>query len=98
MQATNSLDHQLSILDPQNTNNSSTLYVHWPYHPHGIQRHTIRRLYNDILQPLIPFDKMQVAISRPKNLRDILTRASLELPDNLSVHALTAQQTNTVCQ
>ena len=52
---------------------SNTLYLHWTYNPNGIQSNTIRYLYNKILQPYVPFDRMQIALSRPKNLRDLLT-------------------------
>jgi hypothetical protein len=43
-------------------NDSNTLYIHWSYHPNGIQHQTIRHLYDNILKGHIPFDKMQVAI------------------------------------
>jgi len=93
LQAAAMLDCQHTTLTPRNTDNHSTLFIHWPFHPYGIQRQTIRRIFNEILQPYIPFNKMQVAISQPKNLRDILIRAALSLPDNLSLDAMIAQQT-----
>jgi hypothetical protein len=63
-------------------NDSNTFYSHWPCHPNGIQRQTIRHLYDNILKGHILFDKMQVAISRPKNLKDFLTCTKLTVPDN----------------
>jgi hypothetical protein len=93
LQAATTLDCQHTALTPRNTDNQSTLFIHRPFHSYGIQRQTIRRLFNEILQPYIPFNKMQVAISWPKNLGDILTRAALSLPDNLSLDAMIAQQT-----
>jgi hypothetical protein len=66
---------------------SKTLYLHWAYHPHGLQRKDIRRIFDNTLKPALDcYDKMQIAISRPKNLREILTRAALELPDACSIN------------
>ena len=65
------------------------------YTPHGIQRHTIRQLFDAMVQPYIPFSRMQVAISRPKNLKDVLTWAALTLPDDLSLPAMLAQANET---
>jgi len=93
VQAATALDYRQAALTPDNNDNQSTLFIHWPYHPYGIQRQTIRRIFIATLQPYIPFSEMQVAISRPKNLRDILTRAALDLPDNLSLDAIITQLT-----
>jgi len=41
-----------------------------------------------ILEPHLDFDKMIVAISRPMNLRDRLTRAALREPRNLNITQL----------
>jgi len=76
------------------TDTSNTLYIHCPYHPNGIQRQTIRRLYNAILKEYLPFDRMQVAISRPKNLRDVLTRTALTVPEELCLDTIITQQKN----
>jgi hypothetical protein len=66
----------------------NTLYIHQTYHPQGIQRGVIRTLYNKTLKPILDFDRMTVAISRPRNLRDILTKASLTLPPHLNVQQI----------
>jgi hypothetical protein len=72
------------ISQPQkNLNDSSienrALYLHWQYHPHGIQRGTLRALYKDTLEACTPFQNgMVVAMSRPKNLRDLLTRTTMQ--------------------
>jgi len=87
-EAAASLDCQFKT---RRNNDSNTLYVHWHYHPNGIQRQTIRRLYNNILKDHIPFDNMQVAISRPKNIKDILTCTKLIVPDNLCLQTLIKQ-------
>jgi hypothetical protein len=63
--------------DNQDTN---TLYIHWEYHPHGLQRKDIREIYNKTLEPLLEYNKMTVAIAHPRNFRDILTKTAL--PDS----------------
>jgi hypothetical protein len=88
MQAASAIDTQL--LRPPSSGSSSndnvsTLYLHWTYHPNGIQRQDLRRLYNSTLKDHIPYNRMQVAMSRPKNLLDILTRATLKLPPGLDL-------------
>ncbi len=65
----------------------STLYLHWTYHPQGLQRKNIRRIFDNTLKPALDcYDKMQIAVSRPKNLRDTLTRAALQVPDTCSIN------------
>ena len=49
-----------------------TLYLHWQYHPRGIQRHTLRKLYKTLLEGHTGFQKLVVAVSIPPNLRDTL--------------------------
>jgi len=56
------------------------LYIHWLHHPNGLLRSDIRQSYDKILKPFLPFDKMQIAVSRPRNLRDILVKAKLTPP------------------
>jgi len=51
-----------SNLPPIN-DNPSTLYIHWTYHPQGIQRHDLCHIYNDTLNEHLPFNKMQVAVA-----------------------------------
>ena len=72
--------------------NSDTLYIHWPYHPSGLQQKEIRQIYNTTLQPYLDYDHMQIAISRPKNIKDILTRSALKLPPDLCLESLIQQQ------
>jgi hypothetical protein len=67
---------------------SSTLYIHWRYHPAGIQRSDIRQIYNKTLQPYLPYDNMRVAISRPTNLRDRLTNTVLTTPKGINLENL----------
>jgi hypothetical protein len=87
------LQDAAAILDKNPTTtyqeaNPNTLFIHWVYHPHGIQHQEIRRLYNETLKPILNYNNMQVAISRPNNLRDLLSRASLNIPNNTSINDL----------
>jgi hypothetical protein len=68
---------------PSNNPNKDqkSLYFHWRYHPHGVTNFTIRYHYNTHLKNHLQlFSKMTLAISRPANLRDKLTRTALQLP------------------
>jgi hypothetical protein len=87
-EATATIDKKLFFSSIKNneppTNNSKkeqkSLYFHWKYHPHGTPNSIIRYHYNAHLKKyLTMFDKMTMAISRPINLRDKLTRTALEL-------------------
>ena len=58
-----------------------SLYLHWRYHPTGIQRDKLREIYDATLKSCNPFQQgMTIAMSRPKNLRDLLTRTTLNEP------------------
>jgi len=67
----------------------NTLYIHWQHHPGSLQRRNIRRIYETTLQPYLPYEKMQIAISRPKNLRDILTCTAFDNAENITVQGFT---------
>jgi hypothetical protein len=58
---------------------SDTLFFHWEYHPRGISRQLIRREYNERCAATSGYDRMVVAFSRPRNLRDALMKS--RLPD-----------------
>ena len=87
-QAALSLDASSNQKNTDDTNDDKILYIHRTYHPNGPQRNEIRNLYQKILEPHLDFDKMIVAISRPLNLRDILTRAKLTPPTGTDVSTL----------
>jgi hypothetical protein len=60
---------------------NKSLYLHWKYHPAGLQRDTLRAIFDATLKDCNPFKKgMTIAMSRPKNLRDLLTRTTLNEP------------------
>jgi hypothetical protein len=65
-------------------NNEDVLYIHRTYHPNRLQRPEIRNLYQKILEPYLEYNRMVIAISRPTKLRDVLTRAKLTPPANIS--------------
>jgi len=75
----------------QHATGEDTLFIHRVFHPHGVSRNDIRNLYNKILQPHLDFNRMTVAMARPANLRDILTKAALIPPDNLNINHLIEQ-------
>jgi len=86
LQGAEKKDHQTRTTT--NNTDKKVLYVHWPYHPNGIHRQDICHIYNDTLQPLLNFDLMQIAVSRPKNLRDVLTKSNLTLTYNMGINTL----------
>jgi len=89
LQAANNLDRQ--PINHATDTGKSTLYIHWTHHPKGPQRRDIRHIYNDTLKDILPYDRMQIALSRPKNLRDILTRAAVKLPPDQNIDAIIQQ-------
>jgi hypothetical protein len=69
----------------KNNNEDKNLFIHWQFHPKGLQRQDICQSFNSTLQSHTPFERMIIAMSRPKNLRDILTRAALKLPEEIQI-------------
>jgi hypothetical protein len=79
----------------QNKNsNDHTLYLHWQYHPQGVQRSNLRRLFNEHLAPFLDYDRMTIALSRHLNLRDLLTRAALTAESSISNQIAEIQMLN----
>ena len=60
------------------TEELNQIFFHLPYHPRGIQRTTIRRIFNDTIGPQLPDRRLTVAVSRPRNLRDRLSKTILK--------------------
>jgi hypothetical protein len=58
-----------------------TLFFHTEYHPRGVSRRDIRRAFSDTLAGHCGFDRFVIAYSRPRNLRDALTRTKLLEPE-----------------
>jgi hypothetical protein len=87
------------ICTSKNRTSDNVLFIHRTYHPNGLQCKDIRQLYQKILKPHLDFDKMIVAVSRPRNLRDKLTRAALQAPENLNITQLIQNLSNSLsCQ
>ena len=72
----------------ENRNSPNTLYIHQRYHPKGLQRKDIMDIYDRMLKQILNFDTMTVAISRPRNLRKVLTKTSLIKPPSLDIQHL----------
>jgi hypothetical protein len=75
----------------KDTTNNRTLYIHWVYDSKDISNRDLRDLYNATIQPHTSFDKMIIALSRPKNLRDMPTRSRLALPEGLNLRDIINQ-------
>jgi hypothetical protein len=79
------LDKTPKIQANSTTDNDSTLFLHRTYHPYGLSRCTIRNVFQQILDPVLDYDRMIIAAARPPNRRDLLTLAHLTLPDNTAI-------------
>jgi len=77
MQAAASLNSSVTQHRLNSPNETQTLYLHWSYHPYGIQRTKLRQLYTEYLAPVLNYDKLVIAMSRPRNLKDLLTKTAL---------------------
>jgi len=91
LQTANSLESYANA--PAQDNSLSTLYIHWTHHPKGLQRSDIQKTYNATLKDILPYNKMQLALSRPKNLRDVLAKSTVTLLPNLAIDSLIQQCT-----
>ena len=61
--------------------NDVPVIIHLKYHPRGIQRRDLRQIYNQTLGVKIK-NKVIIAVSRPKNLREQLCQSHLPLLRN----------------
>jgi len=81
----------------KDSDEDDTLYIHWRYHPSDIGKRKIREIYNNTLKDNDGFKKMRLAISRPKNLRDLLCKTDLTMiPGNNVSDILSCLQTSTL--
>jgi hypothetical protein len=88
MQAAVNLDNATWQPNITSSNTQNILYIHWRHHPGGLQRAEIRRIFESTLQPYLPYERMQIAMSRPKNLRKLLTKTALS--DAVNIDTLIA--------
>jgi hypothetical protein len=70
------------------TPKENTLNIHRTFHPDGIKPFEIRQLYKKILKPSLTYDWMIVSLSRPKNLRDVLTRTALHSHPEIDIQEI----------
>jgi hypothetical protein len=56
------------------TTSDNTLFFHQEFHPMGIRNRTLQNIYKTALSNHDGFEKMIVATSRPKYLRDLLCK------------------------
>jgi len=95
MDTAKALDKHIHIVNSPNANDDDTLFIHRIFHPYGLSRQDIRRLYSKVLEPHLNFKKMTIAMSRPTNLRDILTKAALTLPENINIQQMIQEHNTT---
>jgi len=61
--------------------NKERLFIHFEYHPNDIPRREIRTIYNNhcskVFETVLDIKQTTVAYSRPKNVRDLITKAKL---------------------
>jgi len=86
--AASTLDSRLQNHDTPKKDDDNTLYIHWRYHPNGLQCSDIRQIFDKPLHSHLPYDSMRIAISRSKNLRDMLSKSALILPKSINTHDL----------
>jgi len=79
-QAAASLDSSTQSSPSTQTKELNPLYIHWQFHPDGIQCSDIQCISEKTLRQHLGYDSMRVANSRPKNIRDCLTKAKLTPP------------------
>jgi hypothetical protein len=59
------------------TTTTKPIIFHLPYHPRGIQRQTIREVFNSTIGTHLQDRKLIVAVSRPRNLHERLSKTIL---------------------
>ena len=61
--------------------NHERIFLNWEYHPNDIPRKNVRAIFNDTCKELfddaLGIKQITIAYSRPKNLKDVLTKAKL---------------------
>jgi hypothetical protein len=63
MDTAKSIDKHKRITNNSKSNDDDTLFIHRVFHPYGLSRQDIRRLYGEILEPHLQFNKMTIAMS-----------------------------------
>jgi hypothetical protein len=84
-QAALHLDRKQNQETNKTSSNDNTIFLHRTYHPFGPSRNIIRYAFQQILEPVLDYDRMIIATARPSNLRDLLTKARLNLPEDINI-------------
>jgi len=87
-QAAQLINRRHNLLKNSTADNNNTIFLHRTYHPYGLGRNTIRRVYQQTLEPVLDYKRMVIATARPPDLRDLLTRAHLTLPENITIQSV----------
>jgi hypothetical protein len=82
-QAAASLQQNNNRKDTEQERN--TLFIHWLHHPNGLKNSDIKKIYAQTRQPHLNYHRTIIAVSRPKNLKDILTKTQLQLPEGQTI-------------
>ena len=71
----------IPTLNPTNDDNKERLFIHMEFHPNDIPRKYIRAIYDntckDVFESVLNIHQFTTAYSRPRNIRDLLTKAKL---------------------
>ena len=70
--------HNRSITNHTQESQDDTLYIHWCHHPHGLSRHHIRNIYNNLLKGNDGFKQIRVALLWYNNLRETFCQSQLD--------------------
>jgi hypothetical protein len=92
-QAATSLQQNNNRKDTEQERN--TLFIHWLHHPNGLKNSDIKRIYNQTLQPHLNYRRTSIAVSRPKNLKNVLKKTQLQLPEGQTVQKHIDSKINT---
>jgi hypothetical protein len=76
------LNKTAAIIDHNRANNNTdeddnTLFIHWKHNPNNINRSEIHAIYNETLNGIDNFTNIKIAVSKPRNLRDILCHTQI---------------------
>ena len=76
------LNKAVAIIDHNRANNNTdeddnTLFIHWKHNPNNINRSEIHAIYNETLNGIDNFTNIKIAVSKPRNLRDILCHTQI---------------------
>jgi hypothetical protein len=72
---------------------ATPLFQHGEYHPRGVSKREVRRIYRETLEEHCDFDRFIVAYSRPRNIRNALIKSKLSDTDGVR-----ASEFITVCR